>query len=93
MNQPLPGHVRREIAEELMTDLSKAIADVVRNSFPNLPIRTLLQKGKGSKIGVLVYWDGELEEPNKVTYPTIHKAGADLRPTEYGREKLRLSGR
>lgn len=83
------ARVRREIAETLIEDISTAIAGMCKNSFPNLPLRVLLQKGKG-KVGVLVYWDGELEEPEKITYPTIHKAKANLRPTEYGREILRL---
>ena len=83
--------VRREIAEELITDISTAISGMVKQSFPNLPLRVLLQKGKG-RIGVLVYWDGEFEEPEKVTYPAIHRARADLRLSEYAREIVRQGG-
>lgn len=83
--------VKREIAEELMTDVANALASTLKNAFPNLPLRVLLQKGKGKQLGVLVAWSGEIEEHPTLSYPTIHKVtSAALRPTEYGREKLRL---
>lgn len=85
------ARVKREIAEELLTDVSTALASTLKNAFPNLPLRVYLQKGRGRKLGVLVAWEGEIEEHPTITYPTIHKiTRANLRPTEYGREKLRL---
>ena len=89
----MDAKTNRQVAETIMEDIGKANADIIRNSFPNLPLRVLLQNQNG-KLGVLVFWDGDLEDPDKVTYPNVHKVKMpDLRATEYGREKLRLAGR